>query len=69
MPGTSSVLRCAASQLALGYCAHRQVLRCVPKCRDTLCPETGSRYGRPEMLLLDPAKMQIALDHSPATIP
>ncbi|RAQ98685.1 serine-threonine rich protein [Stemphylium lycopersici] len=29
----------------------------------------GSRYGRPEMLLLDPAKMQIALDHSPATIP
>jgi hypothetical protein len=44
-------------------------LRCVPKCRDTLCPETGSRYGRPEMLLLDPVKMQIASDHSPATIP
>jgi hypothetical protein len=26
MLGTSSILRCAASQLALDYCAHRQVL-------------------------------------------
>ena len=32
-------------------------LRCVPKCRDTLCRETGSHYGRPEMLLLNPVEM------------
>lgn len=31
-------------------------VRCVPKCRDTLCRETGSHDGRPEMLPLNPVK-------------
>jgi hypothetical protein len=43
--------------LPLRYHSSRAgTLRCVPKCRDTLCRETGSHYGRPEMLPLNPVK-------------